>query len=83
MKTTLEIPDAVFRHAKEAASRRGQPLRQFITQAVEEKLRAEKERSLARPWMNGFGAMKELSSDTRRIQKRIDEAFSQVDSEGW
>ena len=38
MKTTLEIPDSVFRRAKARAAERGIPLRQFVTEAVEEKL---------------------------------------------
>ena len=38
MKTTLEIPDPTFRRAKATASALGIPLREFVTQAVEEKL---------------------------------------------
>jgi predicted DNA binding CopG/RHH family protein len=38
VKTTLEIPDTVFRRAKSKAAERGIPLRQFVTEAVEEKL---------------------------------------------
>ena len=40
MKTTLEIPDPIFRRAKSAAAQRGVALRVFITEAVEEKLTA-------------------------------------------
>ena len=40
MKTTLEIPDAIFRRAKSAAAGRGIPLREFVTEAVREKLAA-------------------------------------------
>ncbi len=38
MKTTLEIPDAIFRRAKSAAAERGIPLREFVTEAVRDKL---------------------------------------------
>ena len=34
MKTTLEIPDTIFRRAKSAAANRGIPLREFVTEAV-------------------------------------------------
>jgi hypothetical protein len=34
MKTTLEIPDFLFRSAKSAAAQRGIPLGQFVTEAV-------------------------------------------------
>ena len=33
MKTTLEIPDFLFRRAKSAAAQRGIPLRQLVTEA--------------------------------------------------
>jgi len=39
MKTTLEIPDPIFRRAKAKAAERGVPLRQFVSEAVAEKLR--------------------------------------------
>jgi BioD-like phosphotransacetylase family protein len=40
MKTTLEIPDTVFRRAKSVAAQRGIPLREFVTEAVKDKLAA-------------------------------------------
>jgi predicted transcriptional regulator len=42
MKTTIEIPLAVFRRAKSVAAERGIPLRALITEALADKLRAEK-----------------------------------------
>jgi len=38
MKTTLEIPDPIFRRAKSVAADRGIPLREFVTEAIKEKL---------------------------------------------
>lgn len=38
MKTTLEIPDQTFRQAKAKASAMGIPLREYVTQVVEQKL---------------------------------------------
>jgi len=38
MKTTLEIPMRSFAGAKSAAAGRGIPLREFVTEAVREKL---------------------------------------------
>ena len=48
MKTTLEIPDPVFRKAKAQAAERGIPLRQFVTEAVQEKLAAAKTATINR-----------------------------------
>lgn len=80
MKTTLEIPDFLFRRAKSVAAERGIPLRQFVTEAVQEKLKTS---SQERPWMKHLGALKHLRKDTRQIEKRIEETFEQIDPEIW
>ena len=36
MKTTLDIPDVLFRKAKSKAAERGQTLREFVSDALEE-----------------------------------------------
>lgn len=36
MKTTLEIPDPIFRSTKSIAAERGIPLRELVTEAVKE-----------------------------------------------
>ena len=38
MKTTLEIPDALFRRAKSVAAEQGIPLRELVSEALSEKL---------------------------------------------
>jgi DNA-binding XRE family transcriptional regulator len=45
MKTTLEIPDPVFRRAKSAAAENGIPLREFVTEAVKDERRLNKSRA--------------------------------------
>jgi len=79
VKTTLEIPDPIFRKAKARAAERGIPLRQFVTEAVEEKLSAAE----PKPWMKMAGGLKHLHKETVRIQKLIDEEFGQIDPEDW
>ena len=39
MKTTLEIPDVLFRRAKAAAAEQGIPFRELVTGALAEKLK--------------------------------------------
>jgi RecJ-like exonuclease len=80
MKTTLEIPDFLFRRAKSVAAERGIPLRQFVTEAVQEKL---KNTSQERPWMKHLGSLKHLRADRKQIEKRVEEAFEQIDPEIW
>jgi hypothetical protein len=82
MKTTLEIPDPIFRRAKSKAAERGIPLRQFVTEAVEDKLKATSP-SGQKPWMKHLGKLKHLRKETARIGKIIEEAFEKVDEEMW
>jgi hypothetical protein len=69
MKTTLEIPDTVFRRAKARAAQQGIPLRQFVTEAVEEKLKTTAE---AKPWMKAVGGLRHLRRETARINRLIE-----------
>ena len=80
MKTTLEIPDPVFRKAKVKAAERGIPLRQFVTEAVEEKLAAAPA-TADKPWMKAFGKLRHLHKETQRIDRLIEEEFGQIESE--
>ncbi len=82
MKTTLEIPDAVFRRAKSKAAERGIPLRQFVTEAVEDKLKTAPAAG-QQPWMKHIGKLKHLRKETARINKIIEEEFGQVEPEMW
>ena len=82
MKTTLEIPDSVFRRAKSKAAERGIPLRQFVTEAVEDKLKATPSAG-QKPWMKHVGKLKDLRKETQRITKVIEQAFEKVDPEMW
>ena len=83
MKTTVEIPDPVFRRAKAKAAERGQALREFVTEALQEKLsgRRASPREDQRPWMRGFGQLRPLRRETARIQRVIDGEFEVVEPE--
>ena len=52
------------------------PLRQFVTEAVQEKLAAAK--STDKPWMKAVGGLRHLHNENVRIQKLIDEEFEQI-----
>lgn len=82
MKTTLEIPDAIFRRAKSTAAERGIPLREFVTQAVKEKL-AENNKNGERPWVKQMGKLKRLRKETARINRLIEEDSEKIDAEMW
>ena len=82
MKTTLEIPDSVFRQAKARAAERGIPLRQFVSDAVEKELRL-KPSETAKPWLRMAGKLKHLRKETTRINRVIKEEFGQIEPEMW
>jgi hypothetical protein len=82
VKTTLEIPDPVFRRAKSAAAERGIPLREFVTEAVREKLVADGKTSET-PWMAAFGKLRHLRKETAKINPTVEEEFERVDAEDW
>jgi hypothetical protein len=83
MKTTVEVPDALFRRVKSKAAERGQTLREFVTQALQDKLATGTSalRSGEPEWMRGFGKLRRLRKETGRIQQRIHEAFEVVEPE--
>jgi hypothetical protein len=81
VKTTLEIPDLLFRRAKATAAERGQRLREFVTEALQEKLAQPHRHSTAPPWMDGFGRLRGLRRETAKIQSAIDREFDTVEDE--
>jgi len=80
MKTTLEIPDPIFRRAKSAAAERGIPLREFVTEAVSDKL-ASKVSSSEKPWMAAFGKLRHLRKETAKINRIVEEEFEKIETE--
>jgi hypothetical protein len=82
MKTTLEIPDSVFRRAKSVAAARGIPLREFVTDAVKDKLAAEGQ-AVEKPWLKHMGKLKRLHKETLRINRLIEEDSEKIDAEMW
>ena len=80
MKTTLEIPDAIFRRAKSVAAERGIPLREFVTEAVQDKL-SHRGKATDKPWMAAFGKLRHLRKETARINRRIEEEFEHLEPE--
>ncbi|MBI3665765.1 MAG: hypothetical protein HY236_05985 [Acidobacteria bacterium] len=82
MKTTLEIPDPTFRRAKAMAAEQGIPLRQFVTEAVNEKLRRKLTGS-AKPWVKLAGQLGHLRKETARVTELIEREFERIEPEEW
>jgi hypothetical protein len=82
MKTTLEIPDGVFRRAKSLAAARGIPFRELVTEAVKDKLATEAKAG-EKPWMKHVGKLKHLHKETVRINALIEGDTEKIDLEMW
>jgi hypothetical protein len=83
MKTTLELPDQLFRKAKATAAERGQSLKEFVTEALRDKLLLGGGRARADEpeWMQGFGKLRRLHKETVRVQSVIDDEFEAIEPE--
>ena len=83
MKTTIEIPDALFRRAKARAAERGIPLRQFASNAFERELRSNDDPA---EWRKAVlelsGGLRHLK-DHKRIRAIIKKEFRQIEPEMW
>lgn len=78
MKTTLEIPDAIFRRAKSVAAERWTPLRALISEALADQLRADN--GLIKPRMSAFGKLRHLRKETAKINRVIQEEFEHIEA---
>jgi hypothetical protein len=84
VKTTVEIPDALFREAKATAAREGISLKDFFTEAVAKKLGKNKSRVSSQPaWTAAFGELKSLHKENKRIDTTISTEFETIDEEEW
>ena len=79
MKTTLELPDALFRRAKSAAAERSIPFRQLLSEALSEKLAVGGTGDT--PWMASFGKLRSLRRESARIERIVSGTFEQIGPE--
>ena len=82
MKTTIDLPDVLFRQAKALAGARGVTLRRLFTEALEEELLrctgGNRAGNAEPPWMAGFGTLSDLSDENRRVLDLIEEEFERL-----
>lgn len=82
MKTTIEIPDPLFRKVKSLAAERGLSLKDIVSEALREKLAPRDRMPPAQPeWMAGFGKLRRLRTATAKILGRIEPEFDVVEAE--
>jgi hypothetical protein len=81
MKTTLEIPDALFRRAKSAAAEQGIPFRELVSEALAEKLRVRGPKN--KPWLKTLGKLRSLRKESASISRIIEQEFGQIEPRDW
>ena len=82
MKTTLEIPDDIFRQSKAAAAMRGESLKDFVTESLRVRLAQEGSAELAvSGWRRVFGQAG--PNEVAEVDKIIAEEFETIDLDAW
>jgi hypothetical protein len=82
MKTTLEIPDDLYRQTKATAALRGESLKDFVTEAL--KIHLERQTSGAsaqRGWRSVFG--KARREDVEAVDAITAAEFERIDPDEW
>jgi len=75
MKTTVDLPDPLFRKAKSTAAGRGISLKKFITEAVERTLANPVQPDDGKPWMRALESVPKVpKSVLDGVAKRVAEA---------
>jgi metal-responsive CopG/Arc/MetJ family transcriptional regulator len=85
MRTTIELPDSLFREVKASAARQGMRLKDYVTEALQDKL-AKRPTHAEKPWMKFAGIAAndpEMVAELRRIEQIVDENFGQIEEEEW
>lgn len=82
MKTTLEIPDDVFRQSKAAAAMRGESLKDFVTESLRVRLAGTSSNEPAvSGWRCVFGQVK--PDEVAEVNAILAEEFETIDPDAW
>jgi len=84
VKTTLEIPEPLFRQLKISAAKQGKTIRAVVNEALTEKLnRSQHGVGDVPAWRVAFGGLRQLRDETAKINQDVAAEFSQVKPEDW
>jgi hypothetical protein len=84
VKTTLEIPEPLFRQLKISAAKQGKTIRAVVNEALTEKLsRSQHGVEEVPAWRVTFGGLRRLRDETAKISQDVAGEFSRVNPEEW
>jgi hypothetical protein len=82
MKTTVELPDTLYRRVKARAAMNGQTVKAFLLDALRDKLAHDRSAAVGESgWKAVFGAAR--ADEIAEVQRIIDAEFSRVDPDDW
>jgi hypothetical protein len=82
MKTTLEIPEDLFRQSKAAAALRGESLKDFVTAALRAHVETRtSEEPRERGWRSVFGQAR--PEEVEEIDRIVAEELERIDHDAW
>jgi hypothetical protein len=82
VKTTLDVPDRLYRQIKARAALKGQTIKSFFLDAIRAKLVSDQnDKSTQVGWRAVYG--KGNPDDVANVQRMIDDEFSRVRAEDW
>lgn len=80
MRTSIELPDPLFREVKATAARQGMRLKDYITEALQDKL-TKRPNPTEKPWMKFAGIAAndpEMVAELMRLERIVEENFMQI-----
>jgi hypothetical protein len=75
VKATIEFPDELFHAVQAKAAQNGISLKDFVAEALQEKLGHHNEETGKKIWMKHFGSLSHLRQESRKIEKIIEDEF--------
>lgn len=81
MKTTIEIPEGLYREVKAHAVASRRTLKVLLEQALREKLARERLEGQQSGWRAAFGKVR--PGTIRALQRDVEEEFEKIDPETW
>jgi hypothetical protein len=81
MKTTLEIPDALFREAKATAAKRGESLKDFVNAALQAHLAGRGPKSSRSGWRRVFGQVEQRA--VAEVDRIVAQDLEHVNPAEW
>lgn len=82
MKTTLELPDEIFRRTKAAAALRGESLKELVTRALQAYLdRRPPEAPVQRGWRSVFGKARRKAVE--QVDAVVSAELERIEPDTW